>query len=384
VQSAPSPRNRTLIWLGNDELQIAVARGGGHIAALHLPKNPSSINPYWEPPWRSLEPEEVSGALVDRDYGGAPEGRLLASVLGHNLALDLYGPPSEQEVEAGLVTHGMIGVLPWTWEQRNPATLVGNCRDPIAQVEFSRKLQVRGSSVLIEESLTNLCAWDRPFAWQQHVSLGPPFLEDGFWAESNSERGATHPQSFGPGASLIPGTETDWPYAPRRSGFFLDYRKPLEADSVANDFTGYQVSRRDELGNFVAGNSRFGFALFYLWPRHFFPWMGIWDERHARAAKPWEKRASVRAYEFGVSPHPMLRRELLASSRLFDTPTYLILPARQIFSVRYVLGVFAHVHEAGKLVVSGDQAVLTRDEREISRVTLPGQCSSSMRWEMRA
>jgi len=180
----------------------------------------------------------------------------------------------------------------------------------------------------------------------------------------------------------VPGAEARWPFAPRRDGGACDYRKPLTGDITANDFSGFQVSPQDEYGAFVAGNTQFGFAIFYLWPRHFFPWMGVWDEQNARQANPWAKRTSVRAYEFGVSPFPLSRRDMLARPSLLNQPTYLMLPGSGTLWVRYVLGIFPQAAEPGDLTISGDNAALITAGREIGRVVLPGKCESSTRTEM--
>jgi hypothetical protein len=382
VQHDSLPNGRKVIWLGRKELQIAIAEGGGHIAALRLPGLNESANPYWQPPWPSLEPSAVTQTILDQEYGGAPEGRLLASILGHSLALDLYGPPSKEETASGAVTHGQVGVQPWTWTPYDRDGLLGECHDALAQIWFSRRVQITGHCVVIEEHLQNLCAWDRPVGWQQHVSLGPPFSEDGFWALANCDMGTTHPQSFGPGASLVPGSETHWPLAPRKDGSVCDYRQPLADDARANDFSGYRVRRSDTLGGFVAGNRHLGFAFCYLWPQHFFPWMGIWDEKYAREAKPWNKRVSVRAYEFGVSPYPDTRQGLLRRPWLFDLPTYLMLPGNGALWVRYVMCVFPGVVEPGELSFSAGSASLTSGGREIGRVNIPKTCDSSIREDM--
>ena len=376
------PNRRKVIWIGNEELQIAVADGGGHIAALRFPGMPETANPFWQPPWPSLEPAEVTNSIVDEQYGGAPEGRLLASILGHSLALDLYGAPSKEEALAGAVTHGNMGVVPWQWQLSDRQNLKGECEDTFAQLRFSRRLQVKGRSVVIEETIQNLCASDRPIGWQQHVSLGAPFCEEGFWSQANCDRGSTHPQTFGAGASLVPGSETAWPLAPSRTGGTCDYRCALSADAIANDFTGYRVKPGDALGSFVGGNSRFGFALFYAWPRHFFPWMGVWDEKHARHLNPWRQNASVRAYEFGVSPFPESRREMMNRSSLFDLPTYLMLPGGGTLWVRYMLGVFPDVSEPGDAVFTDDSVTLMKNGRELGRVQLAEPCASSERMEM--
>ena len=376
------PNGRKVIWVGGQELQIALAEEGGHIAALRAEGVDNRSNPYWQPPWPSLEPSSVTSKIVDEEYGGPPEGRLLASILGHSIALDLYGPPSTHEAASGAVTHGQVAVQPWTWHALDENSLIGECHDTLAQLKFSRRVKVVGLCAVIEERVQNLHSCDRPLGWQQHVSLGPPFCEDGFWASTNCDRGTTHPQSFGIGASLLPNTETQWPMAPQENGGSCDYREPLSENAQANDFCGFRVRSSDEVGNFVAGNKRLQFALFYLWPRHFFPWLGVWDERHARAEKPWCKNVSVRAFEFGASPYPETRRNLLSRPQLFDLPTYLVLPASQTFWVRYVMGVFPGITESGDLSVSNRKARLVGAHGEISRVDLPETCGSTTREEM--
>jgi hypothetical protein len=373
---------RKIIWVGNEKLQIGVANGGGHIAVLRLPGFSEKSNPFWIPPWPSLEPESVTDSLVNSDYGGAPEGRLLASILGHSLALDLYGAPSEEERALGAVTHGRVGVSVWKWKLHERHVLEGQCRDPSAHLLFTRRLRVNDHCVVVTETIENLCAWDRPIGWQQHVSLGPPFCEEGFWAQSNCDLGFTHPQTFGSGASLVPGTETRWPLAPRRAGGSCDYRQPLGPDAIANDFTGYRVRPTDDHGSLVLGNTNLGFALFYVWPRRIFPWLGIWDERHARDSKPWNKRASVRAYEFGVSPFPEMRREMLARPSLGGLPTYMILPAKGTLWVRYMFGVFNRITDQAEFVLSQDTAALEKDGHMISQIELPEKCSGPPQFEV--
>jgi hypothetical protein len=145
VQRDSLPNRRKVIWLGGKELQIAIAEGGGHIAALRLPGLNESANPYWQPPWLSLEPSAVTQTILDQEYGGAPEGWLLPSILGHSLALDLYGPPSGEEAAAGAVTRGQVGVRQWTWTPYASDGLLGECHDTLAQLWFSRCVHNRRS-----------------------------------------------------------------------------------------------------------------------------------------------------------------------------------------------------------------------------------------------
>lgn len=90
-------RHGRRMWeLDNGALTLAIAVGGGHLAELRLAVRPE-VNPFWIPPWKSMEPWSYRPPVHDRRYGE----KLLASILGHNLCLSYFGPPSEEEKTAG-------------------------------------------------------------------------------------------------------------------------------------------------------------------------------------------------------------------------------------------------------------------------------------------
>src|SRR5215471_13067755 len=138
IQREHLSNGRKVIWVGNHDLQIALAEGGGHIAALRGKAINSGSNPFWQPPWPSLEPLAVTSEIVNEQYGGPPEGRQLASILGHSLALDLYGPPSQEEAEAGSITHGQAAAQTWTWRDICASGVLGECDDAVSELSFSR------------------------------------------------------------------------------------------------------------------------------------------------------------------------------------------------------------------------------------------------------
>jgi hypothetical protein len=76
-------------------------------------------------------------------------------------------------------------------------------------------------------------------------------------------------------------------------------------------------------------------AFGYVWNASDFPWMGIWEEHASRTHSPWNGRTLARGMEFGVSPFPEPRRQMVDRGRLFDTPTFRWLPARGVLSVNY-------------------------------------------------
>src|ERR1051325_9062735 len=103
-------RGRRAYTLQNDLLQIIVTAEGGHIAA--VTDKPAQLNPLWSPPWPSLEPSKYDRAKHP-EYGDNSESKLLAGILGHNLCLDLFGAPSDEEAAAGISVHGEASVLPY-------------------------------------------------------------------------------------------------------------------------------------------------------------------------------------------------------------------------------------------------------------------------------
>ena len=71
---------------------------------------------------------------------------------------------------------------------------------------------------------------------------------------------------------------------------------------------------------FVAYSPESRIAFGYVWRRADFPWMGIWEENHARPGAPWNGRALTRGLEFGVSPFPETRRQMIDRGPTFGTP----------------------------------------------------------------
>jgi hypothetical protein len=63
--------------------------------------------------------------------------------------------------------------------------------------------------------------------------------------------------------------------------------------------------------------------------------MGIWEENRSRPQSPWNLKAVTRGMEFGVSPFPETRRQMIDRGRLFGAPTYRWIPARTSVEVEY-------------------------------------------------
>ena len=88
---------------------------------------------------------------------------------------------------------------------------------------------------------------------------------------------------------------------------------------------------------FVAYSPRHKVAFGYAWQTRDFPWMGIWEENHSRTQPPWNGAVLTRGLEFGVSPFPESRREMVERRSLFGVPTYRWLPARSRLTAEYAI-----------------------------------------------
>jgi hypothetical protein len=316
-------RGRAAAMIENHRLRVTVLIEGGHIAEIF--DKDADVNPLWTPTWHSIEPSSFHPDR-HREYGTGAEARLLAGIMGHNVCLDLFGGPSTQEQAAGLTVHGEAPVVAYeiTGEDHE---LVLRALLPLAQLRFERRIAVRDAGVRIREIVENLSSHDRPVGWTQHVTLGPPFLEHG---TTEFRLSATQSQvstgRFGDDDYLRQGTVFVWPHAPRIDGGHEDLRRFTSAPR-SSAYTAHLMDPQKAHAFFVAFSPRFRLAFGYVWKRTDFPWMGIWEENRSRKLSPWNGAAIARGMEFGGSPFPETRRQMIERGALFNTPTFRWIPA---------------------------------------------------------
>jgi len=322
---------RRAVSIDNDLLRVTVLPGGGHIAEVH--DKPTGVNPLWVPPWTSIEPSQFD-ADRHRDYGDGVDAPLLAGISGHNLCLDIFGGPSEDEARAGLPVHGEASSADYDVRGGGSA-LTARARLPLAGLEVERELELRGRAVWIRETVRNTGGADRPIGWTEHVTLGPPFLEKGRTEfRASLTRSRVFESAFGADDYLTAGADFDWPNAPRIAGGSADLRR-FSSAPASGAYTAHLTDPGRAHAFFVAFSPSSRLAFGYVWRRADFPWMGIWEENMSRSSAPWNSRTLTRGMEFGVSPFPETRREMVERGRLFDTPTFRWIPAGSEVSVEY-------------------------------------------------
>ena len=324
-------RGRRAAAIENNDLRVTLLEGGGHIAeVLH---RASGVNPLWTPPWPSIEPADYR-APTDTPYGGGVESQLLAGIMGHNLCLDIFGGPSAEEFAAGLQPHGEASIVAYDLDTTDNG-LVASATLPEARLRVERRVRLNGSTIDVHESVENLTATDRAVAWTQHVTLGPPFLENGTTEfRASATRSKVFERQFGDADYLTPGAVFDWPHAPRDDGRTEDLRV-FNASPRSGAFTTHLMDPGRPFAFFVAHSPASRVAFGYVWKPRDFPWMGLWEENRSRQQPPWNGRTVTRGMEFGVSPFPETRREMIQRGELFGVPGYRWIPARTRVEVDY-------------------------------------------------
>jgi len=335
---------REAYTLSNDKVQMVTLPGGGHIAEFQFLAGTGmpAVNPLWVPPWKSIEPTEYRAQKHAKTYGTSNEGKLLSGIAGHNICLDYFGPPSDEEAAQGLSTHGEAPSSSWKKSKLvSTANEVGLTLDvalPVAGLNFSRRIQLRrGESVAyFTETVTNQKKADHFFHWTQHVTLGPPFLtSDTTRISISATKGKTGAGAYGDADLLAPSRNFHWPFAPSRTGGSVDLSRALSTPGLGT-LASVLLNPRRKVQYVAALNQTDRLLIGYCFQRVDFPWCAIWEENKSRASAPWNGRAQTRGLEFSSTPSPTTRREAFAVSPLFDTPTFSIVPAKGRKTVSYV------------------------------------------------
>jgi len=329
--TATKYHGRRAVGIENAHVRVTVLQEGGHIAEI-LDKA-SGVNPLWTPPWPTIEPS-AHGSGDEHMYGGGSDARLLAGIMGHNLCLDIFGPPSDDEFLKGLGAHGEAPVAPYELRADGDA-LIASAHFPIAGLVFERRIALRDSAVVIRETLTNISATDRAIGWTEHVTLGPPFLEPGSTQfRASATRSKVFESTFGADDYLKPAAEFDWPIAPTLDGRSADLQTFTDAEH-SSAYTAHLMDHGRSHAYFAAFSPGLGVLFGYVWRPSDFPWMGIWEENRSRLQPPWNGRTIARGMEFGVSPIPETRRAMIERGVLFDTPCFRSIAAGASIAVEY-------------------------------------------------
>ena len=268
----------------------------------------------------------------------------LSSVHGHFVCVDGFGPVSDHERSAGRKSHGEAHYQVWG---ANPPSISGGIETlevsahlPLANQRFSRRLRLAAGEqvVYVSSTLENLSPVDRPVMWQEHATIGSPFLEPGATViDMPAEESATRPLRIGAGPlgnygtagpRFQSGTQFEWPWAPGAAGDRIDLRTtPSARGSIS--ITAHRL-RREKLAFVTALNLRTLLLIGYVFRTSDFPWVQNWESYEAGGLLH-------RGLEFGFSPFGMPKIEAVKMGQMFGTPVYRWLPAMGRIDASYLM-----------------------------------------------
>ncbi|MFN3324343.1 MAG: hypothetical protein ACK5AZ_12670 [Bryobacteraceae bacterium] len=285
--------------LESSAARVVINLGGGSITAFQLKG-------------RDLNP------LTWASNGEATEAR----PMGHFLCLDRWGQPSEAEQRNGMPFHGEASRVDWTLLSNDGKRAELEAALPMAALTVRRTAKLAPDQALltVEETITNRNKLGRIYNVVQHVTIGPPFLDESTLVDANAGRG------FMQGGALPNPEEPSvvWPDALRRDGRTVNLRHL--ADDPNPNVVSYVID--DEIGWTTASNAGQGLLVGYVWKTADYPWFNAWrNVEHGRPA--------ARGLEFGTTglhqPYPVLVKK----GFIFGRPLYTYIDAGESVTRRY-------------------------------------------------
>ena len=298
---AGRPKPAPLI-LSNDKIELSISTNGGSFNKLLL-----------------REAEQISPLAM----------------MGHFLALDGFGAPSDEELKAGMSFHGEVGRMPLkivAREESGPVrsvTLQGFL--PLAQETLTRKFElVDGENVVyVTSDVESALAIDRPISWAEHATLGPPFLESGkTQIDMPATKCRVREEKSGSSGRIAFLKDFDWPMAPLTGGGSLNLAS-IPAGEVFQDLASCLIDPARTYGYVTALRADKQLLFGYVFRREDYPWMMNWmnytgDNRAARGT------------EFSTQPFDVSHRETVDEHEMFGTPTYKWLPAKSRIQSKFL------------------------------------------------
>jgi hypothetical protein len=313
-----------------------------------------------------------NGARFDRVImkDGPPLSPL--ATIGHFLALDGFGAPSDQEVASGMPFHGaanhqLFRILSAT-NSGSSHSVTMQATLPLAQETLTRTAEIIDGEnlVYVTSVLESLISVDRPVSWAEHSTIGPPFMEKGkVVVDMSATRCRVRP--FKPGdipGHLVYGKDFTWPMAPVIGGGEANIRE-IPTDHNWLDLASCEMDPSREFAFVTALHLEKHLLYGYVFRREEYPWLMSWMNFTG------EDRAA-RGMEFSSQPFDISHRDTVAMSPLFGVPTFRWLPAKSKIENHFVI-FYTRVPEAftkiddvtlkdGKLAIvdrSGSRLVLT-------------------------
>lgn len=323
--------------LENDRVRLSTLSGGGFIGEIRFvsPDARKAVNPMRVPHYQTIDPFEYDAARHASIYGQDTQRRLMAGYMGAYLCFPHFGPPSSpEEIALEYNNHGEAILVLWKQDsarvEGGVLKFVYHADLPKTQYRVVREISLRaGESVFhVREQIENMVTYDRPYSWVQHVTFGPPFVEQGKnWLDAPVSK-----------VGLTGGREvaaSPWPSA-AEGGRTVDLRRFTDRPK-SGSYRALLLDTARKTGFFTLYHSDYPVLIGYLFPVAGNPWVGDWQENQRATHLPWSGKVIARGMEWGNSPYAEGLRQSVERATLFGVPTYSWIAGRQKLSFEYTI-----------------------------------------------
>lgn len=309
--------------LSNDKLQVVILSQGGAIASVVLADDSEKLNPMW---------------------AGGRGGGTFTGIIGHFVAVDGFGQPSNEERAAGLPQHGEAHTIKMnvsTAKEAGASSLTVTGTMPIVQENFTRTFRmVQGENVMYVDSvLENLMGFDRPVTWAEHATIQAPFVKPGAASVGLSgSRSQTRPYAEaaargggrgGANRRLASGVDFTWPMAPGTDGKLIDMTAFPDNPPVG-DHTATLLDPSRDIQWAAAINTEKGLIYGYLFRREDYPWIQMWGNYPSIDGM-------VKGLEFGTQPYDINKSTVVDAGFMWNTPTWRWLRAKGKLETHFLM-----------------------------------------------
>lgn len=245
---------------------------------------------------------------------------------GHFLCLGRWGPPSDGEKAAGIVTHGEA--VAQLWDQQ-PSSKKNELRmEVITTLEGLRAdrlmtLDKENAVFEVTESITNINPLGRLFNIVQHPTLAAPFLTNETIVNCNADNGFNYMLNKKPLDYAA-----QWPFGIMEDMDTMNVSKPDKAYSSVFSFT---IKKDAKFGWITAYNPENKLLIGYLWNRDDYPWISLWQDFDGDNIR-------YRGLEFGTTGMHKSYKEIIeeGNHRVFGEDSYKYIDAGETQSRSYL------------------------------------------------
>lgn len=305
----------------NDHVRMIVLQSGGHLAEIVL-KHKEPVSPLWVQSRATIDSETYDPEIHGAIYGANSESRLLSGLAGHNLCFPFWGNPTTAEFMAGMTFHGETNIRRWNLIEECPGEATLEVTLPESAVKMRRRFRLQGHALHCQTEATNTSAWDRPFAWCEHVTIGPPFLDS-----SEVRFDGSLVKGFVTGHS--PGPHFQWPKGASQCSWTPDFDLSRFSELAHEDLVNsFLADTERESAFFTVFQRRLGLLYGYVYARADFPWLNVWECN--------TENMQTRGMEFSNTPHHGTMKTLISASEIWGVPTYEWLDAHSTVRKQFI------------------------------------------------